>query len=98
MGRQPEWTDEQNIVAVALAIAESAQEGIFSLADVRRIVGPNAAKGTELPAQRWISLVREMKESLPHMREAVQAHCRTRMGKGKVLKMESVSPTSGAKR
>ena len=88
MSRRVEWTDEQNVVAVGLALVEAQKPGSFDLLVIRQLVGPGQT-GVDFPEQRWGSLVRELAASLSCISPAVQEHCRTSYDKSKRLCMVS---------
>ncbi len=86
MGRNVEWSDEQNVIAVGLALIEAQKPGLVDLAQVREWVGASTS-GNAFPESRWTSLVKELKKSLPSMRPAIQRHCRTGLSASKHLSM-----------
>jgi hypothetical protein len=83
-----EWSDEQNVVAVGLALVEAQKPGTFTLRQVQAIVGPGASSQAYLQS-RWESLLEELKRSLATISPAVQTHCRTGYSGTKHLRMVS---------
>jgi hypothetical protein len=85
-----QWTDEQNVIAVGLALVEAQKPGLFTLEHVQEWVGQSTS-GRLFPESRWNSLVRELRRSLPTLSPAIQEHCRTSLTASKRLSMTSHS-------